>query len=223
MGAKIDLMGRRFNRLLIIGCAKTIDRRAHWECLCDCGKIVIKKAQGLLNGSVGSCGCYKRDLHRKTYTKHGHALAGKTTPEYVAWNNIINRCYNPKNNRYHRYGGRGIKVCDEWYNSFEAFLMDMGLRPSRKHSVDRIENDGDYTKNNCVWATIKTQCRNKSTNRWIEGNGKKMILKDWARKLDCSCGSITKYLDVGLTMEWVIKKHAYEKEYRDICRGIQKP
>lgn len=105
------------------------------------------------------------------------------TPEYNAWINIKARCYNINNPRYASYGGRGIKVCEKWKHSFDNFLTDMGERPSDKHSIDRIDNDGDYTPENCRWATMTRQQNNKKDNTYLTHNGMTLSLADWARKV----------------------------------------
>lgn len=105
------------------------------------------------------------------------------TPEQGALINIIQRCTNPNNPQYSSYGGRGITVCDRWRHSFENFLADMGPRPSDKHSIDRIDNDGNYEPGNCRWATQREQCRNKRSNRIIEFDGVRLPVVDWAERL----------------------------------------
>jgi hypothetical protein len=99
--------------------------------------------------------------------------------EHTSWRQMLDRCSNPKNKGYSNYGGKGIAVCSRW-ESFEAFLEDMGPRPSAAHSLDRIDSEGDYEPGNCRWATKKEQARNRSTNHWIEHGGRKMVLSDWA-------------------------------------------
>lgn len=100
-------------------------------------------------------------------------------PEYETWGRIRQRCTNPKNPAFPDYGARGIRMCERWA-SFENFYADMGPRPSPKHSIDRRDNNGDYSPENCRWATLKQQSRNKRNNVWIEHDGKRMILEDWA-------------------------------------------
>lgn len=181
MGVKLNLVGRRFGRLIVV---EEVGRNEfgtfNWICICDCGKERQVRGSSLTSGSTASCGCAISDSTKKRFTKHG-AIA---TPEYLAWENMKARCYKKSTARYENHGGRGIKVCDRWLNSFDLFLLDVGGRPSKNHSLDRYpNNDGDYDPGNVRWATIDEQNRNKRDNRVFEYNGEKMILMDWAKRL----------------------------------------
>jgi hypothetical protein len=122
-------------------------------------------------------------------------------PEYKAWGHIIQRCENPKTKKFHNHGGRGIKVCERWRNSFVDFLADMGKRPSAKHSIDRIDNDGNYEPGNCRWATNLEQSRNRRTNRLITVDGETMCSVDAARKYGLKRQTLEKRLDLGWSHE----------------------
>ena len=111
---------------------------------------------------------------------HGATRRGKVIPEYKIWRGMLARCLYPSTQSYPRYGGRGIVVCARWQKSFVNFFTDMGRRPTPKHQIDRIDNDGNYTPENCCWKTSMEQRRNMHTNRWITFNGTSKILKDWA-------------------------------------------
>ena len=115
--------------------------------------------------------------------KHGHATHANRTPEYGAWRNMITRCEVPTDRYFLHYGGRGIAVCPRWRKSFVDFLADIGERPSPKHSLDRINNDGNYEPGNVRWATAREQARNSTQCHWIEFNGERMILADWAARI----------------------------------------
>lgn len=115
-------------------------------------------------------------------------------PEYNIWGGIKRRTRNPKYFQYHLYGGRGIKMCDRWFDSFENFLEDMGPRPSKKHSLDRIKQNGNYEKSNCRWATAIEQNNNSRKNVWIDRMGLRMTPAQWARKLDISVAPIYRRL-----------------------------
>jgi len=170
-------VGSRFGRLVVIGAAPVgKDGRSQFLLRCDCGAEVVRPSKRLKNGSTQSCGCLflelaaarlaeaKAALGRPTRQTHGEAARNRLSPEYIAWRGMIARCENPKWHAYHRYGGRGIIVCDRWRTSFENFLSDMGRKPSSGHSIDRWPNpDGNYEPSNCRWATAVEQARNKGT------------------------------------------------------------
>ena len=152
----IDLVDRRFGKLIVLAEAgRTKGRGAKWLCKCDCGNTKEVAGQLLRDGHTNSCGC----LHDRV---NGEAANGKQTPEYNAWAAMKNRCGNKKNKKYHRYGGRGIKVCEEWRNDYLAFLSHVGRRPSENHSLDRYPNrNGNYEPGNVRWATRKEQQANR--------------------------------------------------------------
>jgi hypothetical protein len=156
MTARLDLAGKRFGRLAALHPIDHKSGKLRWLCECVCGNTKIARATDLNCGRVRSCGCLQRDRVTERNTKHG--CYG--TPTYVSWRRMIDRCTNLKDRRYKDYGGRGIKVCDRWLQSFYAFLEDMGERPPRK-TIDRIDVDGDYEPSNCRWASVTTQNRNK--------------------------------------------------------------
>lgn len=130
-----------------------------WECICSCGKTKIVNQSNIRSGNSRSCGCLRAEQLGARSKRHGYASRGVKTREYLIWVSMMQRCYNPNNKNYHRYGGRGIKVCDEWREGFINFLYSMGEKPKGK-SLDRINNDGDYSPENCRWATQKEQCMN---------------------------------------------------------------
>lgn len=146
---------------------------------CDCGQEKKVRLGDLRKGHTTSCGCLMVEK-----VKEANTLYGKTkTPEYKSWVSMIRRCTDPTLHNYHRYGGRGISVCDRWLGSFELFLEDVGVRPTLKHSIDRIDNDGNYEPGNVKWSTNKEQARNSTTARMITFQGQTMCLQDWADHL----------------------------------------
>lgn len=184
-----DLRRLRFGRLFVLDFdhkGGTDGRTYYYKCKCDCGNECIKSSGYLLDSKYAphkSCGCWHRELSIKASTTHGHGQRGKS-PTYKAWCEMKARCLNPNNHNYHNYGGRGIKVCERWLNSFENFLSDMGERPSKEYSIDRIDFNGDYCPENCRWATTDIQCNNRRNNIHITYQGEIMTLKQWCDRFD---------------------------------------
>ncbi|WNM52938.1 HNH endonuclease [Staphylococcus phage S-CoN_Ph10] len=158
---KIQMIGKKFGRLTVLEEEKErVNGRICYKCKCECGNTIITKGKYLRNGDTKSCGCLVKETSMRIGSKNKtHGLS--KLPEYNVYTTMINRCNNPNHDRYHRYGGRGIKVCDRWLESFENFYENMGNRPSSKHQIDRINNDGDYTPENCRWVTPYENAINK--------------------------------------------------------------
>jgi hypothetical protein len=125
-----------------------------------------------------------KEKHKTTFIRHGYARENNKSPEYTAWLAMKSRCYNHKNDRYNNYGGRGIKVCEKWLESFENFLADVGFKPTKEHSLDRINVNKDYCKENCKWSTRHEQANNKTTNIKITYNNKTQTLLQWCDELN---------------------------------------
>lgn len=160
----IDLSGARFGALVATRSLGYAPGGTRWECQCDCGAVVVAYSQNLRRGRSTSCGCAKSAKIASALTRHGHARRGRVTSEHRIWRAMLDRCSNPNNNSFKYYGGRGITVCDRW-TDFENFLADMGNRPSRGHSIDRIDVNGNYEPSNCRWATASEQRRNRRDTR----------------------------------------------------------
>lgn len=153
---KLELTGQTFNLLTVR--AMLPDAKCVVDCAC--GTVgIVRNAYTVKSGGTKSCGCLNDKPHHET---HGESAAGKWTPEYRAWVNAITRCHNPNATRFKNWGGRGIIVCEEWRNSYPAFLAHVGRRPSPKHSLDRYPNpDGNYEPGNVRWATLIEQANNR--------------------------------------------------------------
>lgn len=153
------------------------NRERRMRCQCDCGRLVIVSVPSLVSGNTQSCGCTHRE--NKHSLKHGLS----TSSEFEIWSGIKKRCNNPKAECYRNYGGRGITVCERWDKSFQSFLEDVGLRPSSRHSLDRIDNNRGYEPANVRWATRKQQANNMRVNRNITALGITRTMAEWA---DCT-------------------------------------
>ena len=174
-----DLTGQRFGRLVVIGVDDRGTRKTYFNCQCDCGNVKSVRADSLIAGMIRSCGCLKKEQDRTNLTAaHTHKQSG--TRLYQIWQGIKKRCYNPHDARYDRYGGRGIKVCDEWRDDFQSFYdwaMQNGYQETL--TIDRIDNDGDYCPENCRWSDSQEQARNRSSNIKITIGNATKTLTEW--------------------------------------------
>ena len=174
-----DIVGQRFERLVAIE-RITKNSRGYYKCLCDCGNVVVVRADRIKEGRTKSCGCYNRDKAktgdaRRVHGKHGTRL-------YVIWQNMHSRCYT-KTNKFHKnYGGRGITICDEWLHDFQTFYdWAMANGYHNNLTIDRIDVNGNYEPSNCRWITKAEQTRNKRTNRFIIYKNETHTISEWGR------------------------------------------
>lgn len=199
--------GRKFNRLTIIELYSSIKGIQKYRCKCDCGTERIVEKHSLLKGNTQSCGCLRMERLLAKNIKHGHALSGGLrTSEYMCYHKIKFRCYNKTDKDYKHYGGRGIVMCERWLQSFENFLADIGAKPTSKHSIDRIDVNGNYEPNNCRWATQKEQTRNKRNNVLLTLNGEEKCMAEWAEYFNISFFKLRNHIKQGKSMEWVRDK-----------------
>lgn len=195
--------GDRFCRLTAVRKIKK-HGRPYWICECECGEAAEVYQNHLRTGHTTSCGCRRRDGSiRRT-----HGMKG--TRIYAIWKDMRKRCNNPNSKAYKNYGGRGIRVCKEWDDA-GVFYADMGDPPTNKHTLDRIDNDGDYCAENCRWATRKEQMRNNRRNLVMSLNGVSMCASEWAETLGMSVGNISRRKGLGWTDEQTLTTPIGEK------------
>jgi len=184
----IDVSGKKFDRLTAVKIIGKLRKANLWLCVCDCGNETQAVVSQLTRGDKTSCGCKKKekrdwkrpDLAQRNKDNAKHAMSGGYT--YSSWIAMKARCHDPKDKDYPRWGGRGIVVCEAWRNSFVEFYKDMGERP-KDHTIDRIDNNGNYEPGNCRWAVQKVQSNNTRKNYYVEYQGKTQTAKQWAEEL----------------------------------------
>lgn len=201
----INLIGQKFNRLLVIERAENSkDGSSRWKCKCDCGNTIIVSRTHLIHNHTKSCGCLNHDtLKRMTHNKSDTRL-------YSIYYKMKSRCYNTKQKGYKNYGGRGIKVCKEWLDKENGFMnfynwaMNNGYKDNL--TIDRIDVNGNYEPNNCRWATIKEQANNKRNNRYLTYNGEKHTIQEWTKIIGISRATIENRIELGLSIEKILDK-----------------
>lgn len=184
-----NLTGRKFDRLTVLGLSpKKIGRKSYWVCKCICGNEILVRSDSLKAGDVRSCGCLKKEQDKINMTslngkniKHGDAKPGNVKRIWREWSGIKKRTTNPKDKAFYRYGGRGIKMCDEWLNSYETFrdwAYENGYNDNL--TIERIDINKGYEPSNCKWIPFNEQANNRRRTIWIEWNVKQQNLKQWA-------------------------------------------
>jgi hypothetical protein len=205
MGRKIkDISGLRFGRLIaveIVGITKKQERI--WKCKCDCGNETEVTVVRLMNGTTKSCGCIQKELsskRAKTGISKIHGYHG--TRVYICYKSMMERCCNPNNRAYKNYGGRGIKICDEWMHNPKAFI-DWALNNGYKDNltIERINVNGNYEPSNCKWATIKQQNNNRRSNKFITINNETKTLQEWADYVGILSSTINRRINKGWDYE----------------------
>jgi hypothetical protein len=208
--ASIDIAGEKFGRLTAVrmtamGCKGPPQRAERWlfRCSCDGKEIEINK-YSVTHSKTVSCGCLQKQRAAEAKTTHGHCVSRKLSPEYRSWAHMCKRCNNLNDEHYPDYAGRGITVCQRWADSFQAFFDDMGPKPSPKHEIDRIDNDGNYEPGNVRWATRTEQNNNRRNNRSLTINGRKMTFAEWEREAGIPRRRLRDYIDRrGFSLELV--------------------
>ena len=219
---KIDLIGKKFGRWTVLRFSRTQKGKTIWVCRCECG--VEKEVYGgnLLRGVSQSCGCFRVEVVSKIKRTHGasgYNVKGRG-PLYVTWSNIRRRCLDREDVRFKDYGGRGIAVCARWRDGdggltgYECFVADMGPKPTKKHSVERKDVNGNYDPGNCVWATQAEQTRNKRSNHWVDFRGEKMVITDAIRLSGIPEWTVYERLEAGWSEERALTQPVRNRRWR---------
>lgn len=185
-----DLVGKKFGRLTVIERDFSVkSRKAHWVCKCDCGNIKTIRSDSI-QAQTQSCGCLQKEKAKINVAKN-HRHKESHTHLHNTWLGMKKRCLNPNYNRHSSYGGRGIKVCEEWMESYEYFRDWAHLNGYKEGlTIERKDVDGDYEPFNCEWIPFEKQANNRRTTIWIEYNGKTQSLKEWSKELDINYGTL---------------------------------
>lgn len=211
-----DKTGEKFGRLTVLEIdMDKSSRKTYWLCKCDCGNVISIRSDSLK--ITKSCGCLKKEQDFKNLHLVNKQLHGLTNhPAYPRWRAMMSRCYNPKSDRYDRYGGRGITVCDEWHivNNFIEWAENNGFYEDL--SIERIDFNGNYEPSNCKWIPMEEQKWNTSFNVWHEYNGERHTTMQWQRKLNIPIYKVTNYRSKGINFIDLIKE--YYKDNPEITK-----
>lgn len=220
--AKQDYIGIVYNRLTIISEVEKRKSERYFICRCICGNEKVFRLVNLKTGHSKSCGCMKVESAHNINLTHGES---KKTTEYSTWCGIKRRCYNKKEKSYRFYGAKGIKMCDSWLNSFDNFLKDMGRKPTKFHTIDRKNPNGDYCPNNCRWATVKEQQNNRSDNVKYNYDGKLYNLEELSFKLGIEKRTLyTRINKYGVDKQFLLKPKNYLQklyEYKGQTKNLK--
>lgn len=197
-------IGSRFGRLVVLELVEKVNYMKKYKCVCDCGNIRICYLNNLKSGKTVSCGCYRKKVSAETLFVHGD----RHTRLYSIWTNMKTRCYNKNSTGYKNYGGRGIRVCDEWRNDFTAFkkwAYENDYNDSL--TIERIDTEGNYEPNNCKWIERKYQSRNRRSARLVTIKGETKTLKEWCDHLKINYKSVHSTVRRGSSEIEAIKYH----------------
>lgn len=186
----VDLTGERFGRLTVMSLSdKRSGRKTYYDCLCDCGNKKTIRSD-VLKSQTRSCGCLRNEQAKVNLVKN-HKHKGSQTELHYRWLHMKGRCYNPNNEKFHRYGGRGISVCEEWKEDYEAFRdWAYGNGYKKGLSIERVDVDGNYSPENCTWIPVERQSNNRGSTIWIEYQGDRLSLMEWSKKLGINYGTL---------------------------------
>jgi len=198
-----DLTGKRFGRLTVLELEEIINGKPKWKCRCDCGNEVIIDGSRMKSGTTKSCGCLAKEIKSERSVTHGKSK----TNLYRIYNHMKGRCYNPTDSAYENYGGRGIRMCQEWLDDFMNFYnwsMNNGYKKGL--TIDRIDNDGDYEPSNCRWADNITQCNNRRSNRKLTVNSETHTIAEWSRITGVGSSTIINRLNNGVSPKMALRE-----------------
>lgn len=249
---KIDLVGNKYGKLIVLEYSYTKAKKRYWKCQCDCGSIVYIPTINLTSGNTKSCGCLKHEI--KSNYIHGK----QKTRLYHIWQGMKSRCLNPNSIKFKNYGGRGIKICEEWKNNFMSFYnwaIENSYNTNKtraEQTLDRINNNDDYKPSNCRWTTHSQNCRNRNNNAYLTKDGVSKTIVEWSEELNLNSKIIyeraKKYTDINdiLSQENLTRKkhlsntgefgisktkrgkfivyikHKYIGQYKTLSEAIQK-
>lgn len=215
MSSELEI-GRRFGRLTVTGEA---ERARYVKCVCDCGTTKDILIRNLMRDATKRCGC----LHREQLANRKRTHGATDSLAWKRWRSMISRCTMQNTKSYPRYGGRGIKICDSWRQSFDAFLADMGNCPGSEWTVERDDYNGNYEPGNCRWATRKEQNRNSSHNRMIEFDGQSRCLSEWAEVVGINYRTLATRLGKGWSIHRALTEpvggHAVNRQFTKTYRS----
>ena len=225
-----NVIGRKFGRLTVLSFSHTEKGHAYVNCQCDCGNVAVVNSHTLKHGGTRSCGCLAIDMRSKycIYTKGDYNIKGKFSrhPLFRIWGGIMQRCFNPNSHAYELYGGRGISVCNRWSgeNGFGNFLADMGERPGKEYSIDRIDVNGDYCPENCRWATWIEQANNKTNNSYVYVSNTRYTISTFhrMRKIKRSLGSFCAWLKRGLDINFLLATDGKSYKEAELRKQLKK-
>lgn len=200
-----DIVGNKYYKLSVCEyLGKNKNSKHIYSCNCDCGKQTVVTRNNLMSGNTKSCGCLYKEINHVTNYIHGGTSRNKRENLYMVWDSIKSRCNNPNHHAYKRYGGRGIKMCDEWendYNAFREWSINNGYQDNL--TIDRIDNNGNYSPDNCRFVSYKANERNKNNNHKITFNGKTMCLTEWSDETGISYGVLNQRINI---RHWPIER-----------------
>lgn len=197
---RLNIVGQKFGRLTVLKYVESKSEDSMFLCRCDCGNEKIIRGTHLKNGKILSCGCLLKEIDSELHTTHGKA----NTRIYSIYRGLFQRCYNKNKHAYKNYGGRGIRVCDEWLNDFMSFYnwaINNGYKEDL--TLDRINVDGNYEPNNCRWVDRKTQARNTRKNHYLTYNGETHCIAEWAEIMNLTPSAISHRINRD---KWSIEK-----------------